>query len=495
MLAAEYILVLLIVLPLTAAVVAFLWPRYAAPVALVSAAAMLLLSANLALLITATEPIRYNLGGWQAPLGIALYADGLAVLMVSMTAIVGIAVAAYARAYFQPGDSATGSRVALFWPLWLLLTAGLNALFLSIDAFNIYVTLELVGLSAVALVAIAQKPEALRAAMRYLLVSLLGSLAYMLGVALLYAQYATLDLEMLHLSMNATPATWTALVLMSSGLMLKAALFPLHFWLPPAHSSAPAPVSALLSALVVKAAFYLVLRLWLHVFEEIVTVNAAQLMGMLGAGAILWGSLQALRAERFKLLVAYSTVAQIGYLFLAIPLAQTEGASLAAASAAVYLALSHAFAKAAMFTTAGTVLHVAGHDRIRDMAGISQSYPLTAFTMGLAGMALIGLPPSGGFMGKWLMLNAAFVSGQWWWVVVLLVGSLLAAAYVFRVISHAFTHLEQIPYQIKLDWKLEWPGLLLALLAALLSILALPLFDALNISTVLSGTPLTESKP
>jgi len=491
----EHLLILLIVLPLTVAVLAFLWPRHAARLALFTAVVLSFLSVRLAEALSAADPLRYVIGGWKAPLGIALYADGLTVLMVGMTAIVGLAVTVYAEGYFQPKDPASVFQKSLFWPLWLLLWAGLNALFLSMDVFNIYVTLELIGLSAVALVAIANQSAALTAAMRYLLISLMGSLAYMLGVALLYGQYATLDLEALRLSMKATPAAWTALALMSSGLMLKAALFPMHFWLPPAHSSAPAPVSAVLSALVVKAAFYLLLRLWLQVFPGIITVNATQLMGVLGAGAILWGSLQALRAERFKLLVAYSTVAQIGYLFLAIPLAKVQAGTLAAAAGAVYLALSHAFAKAAMFTTTGTVLRVAGHDRIREMAGISQSYPLTAFTMGLAGLALIGLPPSGGFMGKWLLLNAAFVSGQWWWVLVLLAGSLLTAAYVFRVISSAFVHLEQIPYKTRLSWRLEWPGLLLALLAATLGILALPVFDALNISSVLSGSPLTEIAP
>ena len=229
-------------------------------------------------------------------------------------------------------------------------------------------------------------------------------------------------------------------------------------------------------------------RLWFNVFDSIVTDYSAQLIGALGAAAILWGSVQALRAERFKLLVAYSTVAQIGYFFLAIPLVQGIGTAVVAVSGAVYLMLSHALAKAAMFASAGTILHVAGHDRINDLAGINQSYPVTVFTIAIAGVSLVGLPPSGGFMGKWLLLQAAFTSGQWWWVVVLLLGSLLAAGYIFRVIAHAFTHLDELPPVQELDWRMQWPALVIAVLAMMLGLLAYPLAEIMGVSEVLSNT-------
>jgi formate hydrogenlyase subunit 3/multisubunit Na+/H+ antiporter MnhD subunit len=147
--------------------------------------------------------------------------------------------------------------------------------------------------------------------MRYLLVSLLGSLAYLLGVALLYHTFGSVDIALLAEQMEPSPAVWAAMGLMSAGLLLKTALFPLHFWLPPAHASAPAPVSALLSALVVKASFYILLRLWLEIFP---LTNSAlgQLLGLLGAAAVLWGGLQALRQTQLKMLIAYSTVSQLG---------------------------------------------------------------------------------------------------------------------------------------------------------------------------------------
>ncbi len=172
--------------------------------------------------------------------------------------------------------------------MWLSLWAALNALFLTDDIFNLYVTLELMGLAAVALVAL--ETHAVAAATRYLLVGLLGSMFYLLGVGLVYALHGTVDMKMLATTMQAEPAAWMAMALMTAGLLLKTALFPLHFWLPPAHANAPAPVSAVLSALVVKAAFYALLRLWLGPFEPLAPVLAGQLLGILGAAAIIWGS-------------------------------------------------------------------------------------------------------------------------------------------------------------------------------------------------------------
>jgi formate hydrogenlyase subunit 3/multisubunit Na+/H+ antiporter MnhD subunit len=188
------------------------------------------------------------------------------------------------------------------------------------------------------------------------------------------------------------------------------------------------------------------------------------------------------------LLVAYSTVAQIGYLFMAFPLILKTGTA-AAMSGAVYLMVSHALAKAAMFASAGTIMKVAGHDQIKDLGGTSQRYPVTVFTIAIAGVSLIGLPPSGGFMGKWQLLNAAFVSGQWWWVIILLLGSLLAAAYIFRVIAHAFSHLDNLPPRKTLDWRLEWPALFIATIALILGLLAYPLDGLLDIGQVLSQVP------
>jgi formate hydrogenlyase subunit 3/multisubunit Na+/H+ antiporter MnhD subunit len=263
-----------------------------------------------------------------------------------------------------------------------------------------------------------------------------------------------------------------ALALMTGGLVAKAALFPLHFWLPPAHANAPTPVSALLSALVVKGSFYILLRLWFEAFPALTTPAVAQVFGTLGAVAILWGSVNALIQPRLKLLVAYSTVAQLGYLFLLFPLvAAREGGFLAWSGGLIFLG-AHACAKTAMFLTAGNILHAAGHDRIKDLDGITHVLPVSAFAFGLAGLSLVGVPPSSGFAGKWLLLSASLAQGQWWWVAVILVGSLLAAAYVMRVLTHAFAKVREARRPNPIPPVMEWTALALAVLAVGLGLAA-----------------------
>lgn len=387
-------------------------------------------------------PLHQRLGGWGAPLGIELSADGLSAAMVLMTAAVGTAVSLYAGSYFRlPGQEHERRH---FWPLWFLLWAALNALFLSADIFNLYVTLELLSIAAVALVTLSGATPALAAGLRYLIAALLGSMGYLLGVALLYGAHATLELQALRNLLVPGPVAWTAASLITVGLLLKTAVFPLHFWLPPAHGNAHPPVSALLSALVIKGSFYMLLRLWYDAFAGVVTADAAQALGALGAAALLWGSVLALRAAELKLLVAYSTVAQIGYLMLVFPLAGKAGAE--AWNGGIYHILSHAVAKAAMFLSAGSIIRAAGSGEIARLQGIARSLPIPVFAFALAGMSLMGLPPSGGFIAKWLLLQAAISTGQWWWVAVLIAGTLLSAGYVFRVLRGALaTAHEPVP--------------------------------------------------
>lgn len=467
----------LILLPLTSGMACFLLPRMAKIIGLLTVLGVTLSVVGLGWQMLQNGVYRHAVGGWGAPLGIELYADGLSLLMLAITALVGLGISIYSADYFK-------AEVAVrFWPIWLFLLAALNALFLSADIFNLYVTLELMGLAAVALTALTGSRDALNGAMRYLLATLLASLAYLLGVALLYHSFGSVDIAILAQRINASPAAWAAMGLMIVGLLLKTALFPLHFWLPPAHGSAPAPVSALLSALVVKASFYILLRLWLSLFGPLGGSEGVDaLLGLLGAAAVLWGSAQALRQTRLKLLIAYSTVAQIGYLFLAFPLAASVG--VVAWNAVAYLMLSHALAKAAMFLAAGNLLCFGGHDRIADLDRVVQRLPLTAAAFALAGVSIMGLPPSGGFIGKWLLLEAALSQGRWDLALIILLGGLLAAAYVFKVVGHAFTQAPVTHEAQAVPASMQWTALLLALMAILLGFLALPVLALIGIGDV-----------
>ena len=489
----------IIFLPLVSGILAFLFHRRGAQLGMVTALGLVPALSGLTWQVLGNGPQHYTVGGWGAPLGIDLFADGLSVIMLAMTALVGIGTTFYATGYYSPNGEGKGKHhhqdLALFWPLWLLLWAALNGLFLSADVFNIYVALELLGLSAVALVALAGGPSAVDAAMRYLLVGLLGSLSYLLGVALLYFAYGTLSLGLLAQSMTSSPASFAAITLMTAGLAMKTALFPLHFWLPPAHANAPAPVSTVLSALVVKASFYLLLRLWFQLFINAVTPSVAHLLGILGVAAIFWGSVQALLAQRLKLLVAYSTVAQVGYLFLVFPLAQGKGTGFGAWSGVIYFILSHACAKGATFFAAGTVLYGFGHDRIEDLVGVAQRMPVTMFAFAIAAISIIGLPPSGGFIAKWLLLNSALAGGQWWWAIVILLGGLLTAAYKFRFFSRAFRYVEEVPTCHPIPWTMELTALTLGLVAMGLGIIGTLPFEVFQIGAPVIGPVLIGGMP
>jgi multicomponent Na+:H+ antiporter subunit D len=478
-------LVLVIALPLAGALLSVLLPRLASVIGVLSVVATVTAAATVLWLVTTQGPLGYAIGGWSRGLAIALQADGLSALLLLMTALVALAISIYATAYFGQADQRRH-----YWPLWLLLLTALNALFLAADLFNLYVTLELLGLSAVALAALGGQRTALEAAMRYLMLGLLGSLAFLAGVALLYTGYGTLDMHSLAQRIEPDPTAWTAASLITAGLLIKTALFPLHFWLPPAHANAPAPVSAALSALVVKAAFYLILRLWLDLFASLSTPGFAYLLGSLGSAAVLWGSWNALRAERLKLLAAYSTVAQIGYLFVFLPLIMLlpEGSPRnAALGGLVLLALTHGFAKSALFLAAGVIQQRADHDRIRELNGTAQALPATTFALALAGVALIGLPPSGAFLGKWQLIANALSASLWVWVAVVLVGSLLSAAYVFRLLGYAFGQARHPSHTLSIGHE-ELPALALGLVATLvLGLVAAPIWPLLEQTVSLRG--------
>ena len=387
--------------------------------------------------------LQYYVGSWDPPLGVAFRADGLSVAMILTTALLICGIALFARAQFARPEQAETRAPLTFWTLLLAVWGALNAVFISGDLFNLYVALELLTFAAVPLVSLDGRAETLAAALRYLLFALFGSILYLLGAVLLYGAYGTLDIVLLSDRVHAEPVAWAAISLMTAGLLAKAALYPFHLWLPPAHAGAPAPASALLSGLVVKAPFFLVVRLWFDVMPRLSDRDAAQVLGILGAAAILFGSVVALRQARLKLLIAYSTVAQIGYLFLMFPLAikpeMGRWWSTTAWTGGMLQAISHAFAKAAMFMAAGLIAEALGHDRVAGLSGIGRALPITVFAFGLGGLSLMGLPPSGGFVAKAMLLTAAVAEGQWWWAVVILTGGLLAGGYVFLVLARSLT--------------------------------------------------------
>ncbi len=467
-------LALIVFLPLLAACFIVAAPRYAG-----LGVRLGLIPLPLLLLLPTLEVLdqgtyRLALAGHDAPLGIEWLLDPLSLLMLWLNIGITLLVSLHASYGFPPA-SAAGQR---FWPLWLILFASMNALVLSADLFNLYVTLELVTLAAIGLITVEGKPLALRAGMRYLLLALLASLLYLLGVGLIYGQTGTLDLYRVGERLQAEWLPVTAMSLMIVGLLIKSAIFPLHAWLPAAHGNAPGPVSAILSAVVVKVSIYMIWRLGFWTVADWNLEAVALMLGLLGAAAIVYGSLAALVQVRLKMIIAYSTVAQLGYLLLVFPLAGNL-----AFKAAVYQMLSHGLAKAAMFLAAANILRAIGTDRLRRLAGIDQRMPLDVFALALAGVSIMGLPPSGGFLAKWLYLEAAWEQRAWGWLVLVAIGGLLAAAYLFRVLAVVCLHPRRRLGQRsrrRSPTAASWAALLLAVGAILAGFFSAPILDLIT---------------
>jgi multicomponent Na+:H+ antiporter subunit D len=467
----------------------FLGGRRAERTALVLMPAQLAVAVAIAVYVWRSgQPLVYTLAGYSPPLGIALRADGFSAVMLVTAALIMPAAALYAQANFATPWGEEKRAPLAFWTLLQGLQAALSLLFLGGDLFNLYVGLELLTFAAVPLVALDGRPETVAAALRYLLFALFGSVLYLLGVALMYGAYGTLDIALLSSRIRAEPAVWLAAGLMTAGLLAKTALFPLHLWLPPAHANAPAAASAVLSGLVVKGSFFVVVRLWFDVLAPLPTVLPGAILAALGSVAILFGSALALRQERLKLLVAYSTVAQIGYLFLMFPLGHGPWAA-DAFTGGVMQALSHAFAKAAMFLSAGLIAESLGHDRIAGLGGAGRVMPVTFLALGLGGLSLMGLPPSGGFAAKWILMKASVASGQWIWAIVMAAGGLLAGGYLYRVLAPALSgrraQLKKPPQRSR-----EGVALALALVALLLAFAPPSFFAFLQIGRLAASAPL-----
>ncbi len=433
-------------------------PRWSAGWWLLAATLASLVCAGLALDATTRGQAATDLhiGGWAEPLAIRLKLTPLKALLLVFVALVHLLVGLYALR--------SRPRIAEdYWTLSGLLHAALAALILSADVFNLYVTLELLSLVSVALVALSG-PRAYGPALNYLLLSLGASLCYLMGVAILYGQYGVLDLAALGEAARNDRPTRFALLLMSAGLMLKGAMWPLHAWLPPAHTFAPTPVSALLSALVVKGPLFILWQLWSEVAPPELGRSVGPLFAVAGAAALVAGGWSACRAPYIKQLVAYSTVAQLGYATLGL------GLLLYLQQPRYHVALwlfvvAHGLAKVSLFLAAGEMQATLGSRRLNALRGATQSVPISMAAFAIAGISLIGMPPTGGFLAKWALLEPLFTQPRHWpWACAVLLGTFVSAAYVFRAVGLGFERVTITREPRNHDRLAQWLTLVPALL-------------------------------
>lgn len=413
----------------------------------------------------------YHFGGFAPPLGISFRIDGLRSLMALLSAFTLLVCSIYARIYLL------APLQRHYFPLLAFLSLGISVLFFSTDIFNLYIALEIIGISAVALSALQKSKKSIDAALRYFFATLIGSGFYLFAVALLYLRYGTLFIDDLALLIENDLATTIALIFIVVGLSLKTALFPLHYWLAPAHSNASTPLSALLSGLVVKTGFFLLFILYGELFWSI-DLFVGKTLSYLGIIAIFYGGVQAFLTKDLKLMVAYSTISQLGYLFLVFVLFSPmaiEGAFLGL--------FGHSLAKAGMFLSVGTLIYALNTRNISDFEGISSVFPLSIFAIALSSITLIGLPPSLGFFAKWYYLQSAWMQQEWLVMGALLLGSLLSALYLFRflILSLGAQAKREVLIKDKKIKILEWCGFVLSLSSVVLGFFSYTLTKMMGI--------------
>ncbi|MEX2451945.1 MAG: monovalent cation/H+ antiporter subunit D family protein, partial [Rhodospirillales bacterium] len=383
-----------------------------------------------------TGTISYPLGDWAAPWGIEYKVDFLSAFLLVIVSGIGSVVMPYARTSIE--HEIPWPRIYLFYTMYLLCLTGLLGIAITGDVFNLFVFLEISSLSSYVLIALGKERRALTAAFRYLIMGTIGATFYVIGVGLIYMMTGSLNMTDLSTLMPAVYETRTiqaALAFLIIGLGLKLALFPLHLWLPNAYTYAPSVVTIFLAATATKVAVYAFLRIIFTVFGNVSVLHKAVLddaLMLMAVAAMFVGSLVAVYQTNVKRMLAYSSIAQIGYMVLGISFITVTGLT----GGIIHL-FNHAVVKGALFMALGCIVLRTGSVYIQDMAGIGKRMPITMASFVICGLGLIGVPLTVGFISKWYLVLAALESGMWFIAVLILLSSLLAVIYIWRNVEAA----------------------------------------------------------
>ena len=427
-------------------------PMLSAPLALLlrprglawaAAVAASLFSFAIAIMLTigvlAGRNFNYQMGNWPAPYGIELGVDAFsALVLLVITGASSLALLAGRRSLDSDIEE---ERQPLFYAAWLLALAGLVGIPVAADAFNIFVFMEISSLASYVLIAGGRDRRALPAVFKYLMMGTIGATFYLIGIGLIYLMTGTLNLADMELRIHEVADQKPILVaagFITIGLALKAAVFPLHVWLPNAYTYAPNVVTVFLAACATKVSLYLLLRFDFFVFQPNLVghdVQFSYFLMPLAVLAILIASCVALFEKNLKRLFAYSSVAQIGYILLGASLVSVAGLT-----ASVVHIFNHALAKGALFLAIACLATRVSGLRLENISGAAQRMPWTMGAFALAGFSLVGIPGTTGFISKWYLISAALAEGSIGvaLVVAIVISSLIALAYVWRVLEAAY---------------------------------------------------------
>ena len=430
--------VLIVVIPLMAAAIAALMPKgfYSWIVVLVTAIAVAILSLVLLGEVMGEGTVSYAVGGWAPPIGIELRADMLNVPLLLLVGFVGLLCVIYALPSVR--DEIAPKQQPLFYSAFLVCFTGLLGVTITGDAFNLFVFLEISSISTYTIIAMGAGKDrrALTASYNYLVLGTIGATFFVIGVGFLYMATGTLnmaDMAAVLQENGHNRVTQAAFAFIVVGLGLKAAMFPLHVWLPNAYAFAPNFVTAFLASTATKVAFYALLRFLFSIFHpevHFVAVSFTWVFAVLGVIAMIVASVQAVFQTDARRLLAYSSVAQVGYMMLGLGMGTASGLS-----ASLLHLMNHALMKGALFMALGAFALNFGVRRVKDLAGLGKVMPASSVAFTIAGLSLVGVPLTVGFTSKWYLVTAALERGWWWAVAALMISSLLALAYVARLLA------------------------------------------------------------
>lgn len=452
------------------------------------------------LFTTGENPSVYKVGGWEpvnrVPIGIYMVMDGFTVLVLSIINIVGLLSVFYSISYIKRYTSEN-----FYYALFCLMVGGMNGVVLSGDLFNIFVFLEISVISAYALVAFGVEKNELEASFKYQVLGSMASFFILFGIGLIYWKTKTLNIadirEVLKAGYDRPFYIFVELIILS-GFGLKAAIIPFHAWLPDAHSSAPSPISAMLSGVLIKAVgIYVIIRLFFNMFE--LTESMSVLITTLGTLSMVIGVLLAIGQWDIKRLLAYHSISQMGYVILSVGMGMIvisrgghpEVAVLAIAGGLFHL-VNHAAFKGLLFLNAGAIEYTLGTRDLKEMGGLARSMPVTSATSFIASMSISGIPPFNGFFSKLIIIIAAIMAKFYLLAVLAVFVSIITLASFLKFQRYAFYNREEGTTGRKVrevPFPMVFSMIIMSLLCIILSLLAFPgirdavLTPAINILT------------
>ena len=377
----------------------------------------------------------YHVGGWAPPWGIELRIDQLnAMVLLLITSIAAIVITAARRSILK---EVAEEKIPLYYTAYLLCLAAMIGISITGDAFNVFVFLEISSLSTYALLALGRDRRALSATFRYLIMGTIGATFILISIGLMYQLTGTLnmaDLAQRLPELHDNRVFHAAFGFFVVGVCIKIALYPLHYWLPNAYTYAPSVASAFLAGTATKVSLYILLRFVFSVFGYEFAFEKMQVQWVLMPLAvigILVGSMAALYQANIKRILAYSSVAQLAYMVLGISIASETGLT-----AGVVHIFNHGVVKSALFLCVACMVYSVGSPRLADLAGAANKMPWTVMSFTVAGVSLIGVPLTAGFITKWYLVLAVIERGWWPLAIVLVASSLMAVAYIWRIVDH-----------------------------------------------------------